>query len=64
MQEIRDIKVGYLLKDIYNMDKTGFCWKRLPNVGLSTSSIGKRLDKTRITANFCCNEDRTDKLPI
>jgi hypothetical protein len=64
MQEIRDIKAGYLPKDVYNMDETGFCWKRLPNAGLSTSSIGKKLDKTRITANFCCNEDGTDKLPI
>ena len=64
MQEIRDIKAGYLPKDVYNMDETGFCWKRLLNAGLSTSSIGKKLDKTWITANFCYNEDRTNKLPI
>jgi hypothetical protein len=28
------------------------------------STRDKKLDKTRITANLCCNEDGTDKLPI
>jgi hypothetical protein len=39
------------------MDETGFLWERLPSSGLTTTSSGKKLDKTRITANLCCNED-------
>jgi hypothetical protein len=46
------------------MDKTGLYWKKLPNSGLITSSSGKKLDKTRITANLCCNEDSSDKVPL
>jgi hypothetical protein len=38
--------------------------ERLPNSGLTTSSTGKKLDKTRITANLCCNEDGSDKVPL
>jgi hypothetical protein len=64
MDHIRTIKGGYQSKDVYNMDETGFCWKRLPIAGLTTSSVGKKVDKTRITVNFCCNEDGTDKLPL
>jgi DDE superfamily endonuclease len=46
------------------MDETGFLWKRLPAYGLKTLSIGKKLDKTRITVNLCCNENSSDKLPL
>ena len=64
MRELREIKAQYTPTHIYNMDETGFLWKRLPNSGLTTSSVGKKLDKTRITANLCCNEDGSNKLPI
>jgi hypothetical protein len=64
MQEIQAIKVQYTPTNTYNMDETGFLWKKLPNSGLTTSSAGKKLDKTRITANLCCNEDGSNKLPI
>jgi hypothetical protein len=46
------------------MDETGLYWKKLPNSGLTTSSSGKKLNKTRITANLCCNEDGSDKVPL
>jgi hypothetical protein len=64
MEVIYAAKAGYLSKDIYNMDETGFCWQKLPNSGLTTSSAGKKLDKTRITVKLCCNEDGSDKAPL
>ena len=64
MEVIYTLKAGYLSKDTYNMDETGFCWKKLPNSGLTTSSKGLKLDKTRITVNLCCNEDGSDKVPL
>ena len=65
MNQILVIKAQYSAANTYNMDETGFCWKRLPNSGLTTSSSGKKLDKTRITANLCFNEDGKDnKLPL
>jgi hypothetical protein len=64
MDRIREIRCLYSPKDTYNMDETGFHWKRLPHSGLTTSSEGKKLDKERITANLCCNEDGSDKVPL
>ena len=64
MKRIQIIKAEYSASNTYNMDETGFLWKRLPNSGLITTSAGKKLDKTRITANLCCNEDGSDKLPL
>jgi hypothetical protein len=64
MQKLRQIKAEYQPEDIYNMDETGFLWKRLPLSGLTTSSLGLKADKTRITANLCCNETGSDKLPL
>ena len=64
MKRIQLIKAEYSASNTYNVDETGFLWKRLPNSGLTTTSAGKRVDKTRITANLCCNEDGSDKLPL
>ena len=64
MKKLQAIKAQFQPRNTYNMDETGFLWKRLPNSGLTTSSIGKKLDKTRITVNLCCNEDGSDKLPL
>jgi hypothetical protein len=61
---IREIKKGYLPKDTYNIDETSLYWKKLPNSGLTRFSAGKKLDKTRITANIYCNEDSSNKLPL
>lgn len=65
MRKIRERVKEYSPEDIYNMDETGFHWKKLPDRGLTTlSGGGKKVDKTRITANLCCNSNGTDKLPI
>ena len=60
----KTIKALFRHENTYNTDETGFLWKRLPNSGLTTSSIGKKFDKTRINVNSCCNEDGSDKVPI
>ena len=64
MSQIREIKAQYSATDTYNMDETGLCWKKLPNSGLTTSSSGKKLNKTRIIANIYCNKDGSDKVPL
>jgi hypothetical protein len=64
MESLQAIKAQFRPDNTYNMDETGFLWKRLPDSGLTTSSIGKKLDKTRITVNLCCNEDGSDKFPL
>jgi hypothetical protein len=64
MERIRAVRSQFLPQDTYNMDETGFYWKRLPSSGLTASSIGKKLDKARITANLCCNQDGSDKVPL
>jgi hypothetical protein len=42
MDQIRVLKAQYTATNTYNMDETGFCWKKLPNSGLTTSSAGKK----------------------
>jgi hypothetical protein len=64
MQKLQQIKAKYQLEDIYNIDETGFLWRRLPLSGLITLSVRLKVDKTRITANLCCNETGSDKLPL
>ena len=46
IKRIQVIKAEYLASNTYNLDKTGFLWKRLPNIGLTTTSTGKRVNKT------------------
>ena len=62
MKRIQVIKAEYSASNTYNIDKTGFLWKRLPNLGLITTSASKRVDKTYIIANLYCNKDGSDKL--
>jgi hypothetical protein len=64
MQKLQQIKAEYQPEDIYNMDETGFLWRRLLLSSLTTSSVGLKVDKTRITANLCYNETGSDKLPL
>ena len=64
IEVIYALKARYLLKDIYNIDKTGFYQKKLPNLGLTTSSKGLKLNKSRIIVNLCCNKDSSDKVPL
>jgi hypothetical protein len=39
MEVIYTLKAGYLSKDTYNMDETGFCWKKLPNSRLRQQTV-------------------------
>ena len=65
MRKIREVAKEYSPRDIYNIDETGFYQRKLPERGLTTlSGGGKKVDKTRITANLCCNLNGTDNLPI
>lgn len=61
--EIRDIYTLYSLPDIFNIDKTALNYKASPDSSLSLESIlGSKINKERITANFCYNADGSQKL--
>ena len=56
MADIQETVRGYDAKDVYNMDKTGFNWKTVPNTSLGTSQhSGGKKEKARITAVLCSN---------
>jgi hypothetical protein len=55
----------YAPQDIFNCDETGLYWKMIPDSSLSTQSIpGRKKEKARISALFCCNSDASERLPI
>ena len=61
MVATRTIVQQFRLQDVYNC---GLFWKATPDRGLSTQQLsGTKSHKARITAYFCCNADRTHKLP-
>jgi hypothetical protein len=63
MLEIRQVLSAYSLKDQFNCDETGLFWKQTPARSLSTRQLpGRKKDKARITALFCCNADGSEKL--
>src|SRR5271170_6320816 len=65
LQEIRTVAKDYPLYDIYNMDETALYYKSSPDNSLASEIlIGGTSDKSRITANFCCNADGSHKLDI
>jgi hypothetical protein len=65
LASIQEALSAYPPQDRYNCDESGLFWKRIPSRGLTTRPIrGRKRDKTRITAHFCCNSDGSDKLPI
>jgi hypothetical protein len=65
LAEIRSILEDYPLIDIYNMDETALYWKSSPDNSLASEELrGGEADKSRITANFCCNADGSHKLDI
>lgn len=52
-------------RDIYNCDETGLFWRMVPDKSLSTKAVrGRKKDKSRVTAHFCCNADGSHLLPI
>jgi hypothetical protein len=62
---IRRTLALYAPEDIYNCDESGLLWKLVPDRSLSTKALpGRKREKARVTAHFCCNSTGTDKLPI
>jgi hypothetical protein len=62
---IRQLLRSYAPRDIFNCDETGLYWKMIPDRSLSTRSLpGRKKDKARISALFCCNSDGSERLPI
>lgn len=65
MVKIRQALSTYAPQDIFNCDETGLYWKMIPDKSLSTQSIpGRKKEKARISALFCCNSDSSERLPI
>jgi hypothetical protein len=63
--ELRATCQIYPACNTYNMDESAYYWKATPDKTLASESLpGGKLAKARITANFCCNADGTDKVPI
>ncbi|CAG8811679.1 27558_t:CDS:2, partial [Gigaspora margarita] len=57
---LRETLKDYNLKNIYNMDETGFLE---PDTTLATVHLkGKKINKERLTLALCANADRTDKM--
>lgn len=63
LKVLRLALANYHLNDIFNMDETALFWKMTPDSTLATvQRPGMKLEKARITANFCCNASGTQKL--
>ena len=63
LKEIREVCDLYPLQDIFNMDETALNYKASPDTSLSSELIpGGKINKERITANFCCNADGSQKM--
>ena len=64
LEGIRGAIKEYELDDMYNMDESALFWKMLPDATLTDRQLsGGKLEKQRITVNFCCNATGTHKLP-
>ena len=58
MEKIVELARGYVLGDIWNMDKTGCFFKALPEKGLAekkSQTRGRKKSKTRLTIAFFVN---------
>ena len=65
LEDLRSQISSYHLDDVYNMDETAMYWKNSPDRSIATMQMsGGKVDKARITANFCCNATGTNKVPI
>jgi hypothetical protein len=62
---IRQALGGYASRDIFNCDETGLSWRFFPERSLTTGPVpGRKKQRARITAHFCCNADASERLPI
>lgn len=63
MVMIRQALSTYSPKDQFNCDETALLWKQTPIRSLSTRQLpGRKKEKARISALFCCNADGSEKL--
>ena len=63
--ELRAIVAPYLLKDVFNIDKTGLFWKAILDTTLATKAqLGMKKQKARISLGNCSNIDSSKKLPL
>ena len=63
MVMIRQALSAYSLKDQFNCDETALLWKQTPARSLSTQQLpGRKKEKARLSALFCCNADGSKKL--
>lgn len=63
MSAIKHLLSTYSLKDQFNCDETALFWKQTPIRSLSTRQLpGRKREKARISALFCCNADGSEKL--
>lgn len=65
LQQAQALIAQYQPCGIYNCDETGLFWKMVPDRSLSTLRLpGTKKEKHRISFHFCCNADRSHKLPL
>lgn len=65
MTAIRQALSTYAPQDIFNCDETSLYWRFMPDKSLTTQPIpGRKKQKSRISALFCCNSDGSERLPI
>lgn len=65
MISIRQLLSVYEPRDIFNCDETGLYWKLIPDRSLTSRTVsGRKKEKARISAHFCCNADASERLPI
>ena len=63
MVMIQQALSAYSLKDQFNCDETALLWKQTPARSLSTQQLpGRKKEKARLSALFCCNADGSEKL--
>ena len=63
--ELCAIIVSFLLKDVYNIDKTGLFQKAILDTTLATKALlGTKKQKVRVSLANYSNADGSDKLPL
>lgn len=65
IRELRAIIARYELYDVFNWDESALFWRMVPNRTLANQRRpGRKLQKVRLTLNFCCNADGTEKVDL
>lgn len=65
MLAIQQALSTYAPQDIFNCDETSLYWRLIPDRSLTTRTLpGRKKEKSRISALFCCNSNASERLPI